>query len=80
MHCGDWAVWEGDLGVHPAMLSEQAVLRGNEHAGGEGGCAAMSSTLPSSLSPSLHPSLTTPNPPPQSVARARSLLRLQTAQ
>lgn len=71
MHCGDWAVWQGDLGVHPAMLSEQAVLRGNEHAGGErrggegrGGCAAMSSTLPSSLSPSLYHLPPPPHHPP----------------
>lgn len=34
-HHGAWAIWEGDLEVHPALLSEQAVLQGNQHAGGD---------------------------------------------
>lgn len=69
MHCGDWAVWEGDLGVHPAMLSEQAVLQGNEHAGEEGRGGVRSYELHSpflslSLPPSIPPSPTTIPPPP----------------
>lgn len=34
-HHGDWAIWQGDLEVHPPLLSNLAVLQGSEDAGGE---------------------------------------------
>lgn len=56
-HHGDWAIWEGDLEVHP----EKSRPARDKHAGGEGrGSAAMSSTLPFTLPPP-----TPPHPTPE---------------